>query len=386
MHSSSFVIPTFTHSLNAVRRSDWTGLKGRRELVASYLDLGRAAVLASVAACPTEDTLRIEGELRAGQVKAAFPNVSGRGPVLDRTVVSVLRDFHRSSRAGDFGQALGYLVCQRMLGLNYVVDYEQFSSIVGRPSIGTLRRPDYVAFSSPEDSFFAIVECKGRFYLDPAESTLATRRSVLKEAHKQAMVGFEHLATRARSHPRGINKVISILALGHGTGRTGMMAHVMQDSRAVEPWDLRASQRVALRRLAYGMWGTMAGGVLLGKTLKEGLCQISNLQGRSYEIGGSAYWVPRIELQSKVHPFAISNLLGSDNVHKMTDASHGIRREALLAYCTGSSDSITTEFRVGPLNHNNRIIASEYGDGTAIIDCQNAGPHESKTLEAFVEG
>lgn len=123
--------------------------------------------------------------------------------------------FWRTGRTVDFGQAVGFLVCSRALNLRFIVDYEQFCRAVGRAAVKG-RRPDYVAFNSPEDSTFAVVECKGRFPSETSSSTPAAWKTALVDAYEQTKAGFEHLASSRSMSNRGIDRLISVLALGQG--------------------------------------------------------------------------------------------------------------------------------------------------------------------------
>jgi len=368
-----------------MQRAAWEGNRGRCTFDTSFDELGRAAVLSSVAARPADDAFRVEGEMRAAQLAAAFSFKSGSAPLLNWRYIEALRDFTRTGRTGDFGQAVGFLVCLRALNFRFIVDYEQFCRAVGRPAVKG-RRPDYVAFNSPEDSTFAVVECKGRFPSETSSSTPASWKAALLDAYEQTKAGFEHLASSRYLPNRGIDRLISVLALGQGKGATvGIKAQVMQKNEVVEPWELNSIQRRALRRLAYGMWGTMAAGPALGKTLGGTEPFAAHHDGSVHVVEGMEYWVPDFEAGCRSSPFALMAEVLPLSAIGMSQPRHGIQRDALRAL-PGPSEmqSAVRDYTVTKVQGN--TVAHNYGDGTALFDGQAAHQLYARSLSEFVRG
>ncbi len=381
----NFRIQTYVSSFHALQRTAWEGNRRRCSFETSFDELGRAAVLSSVAARPADDAFRVEGEMRAAQLASAFTFKKGRVPLLNWSYIEALRDFTRAGRTGDFGQAVGFLVCLRALNFRFIVDYEQFCRAVGRPAVKG-RRPDYVAFNSPEDSTFAVVECKGRLPSDTSSSTPAAWKAALFDAYEQTKAGFEHLASSRYLPSRGIDRLISVLALGQGKGATvGIKAQVMQKSEVVEPWELNASQRRALRRLAYGMWGTMAGGSALGKTLGSAKPFSAHHDGSVHVVEGIEYWVPDFEAGCRSSPFALMAEVLPLSTIGMSQPRHGIQRDTLRSL-SGPSEmqSAVRDYTVTKVQGN--TVAHNYGDGTALFDGQATHRLYARSLSEFMRG
>lgn len=380
--SRSFSIRTHVHRKGQVRLQAWTGRTNARLLETSFEGLGRAAVLGSIAVSPSDDDFRLEGEMRAAQLTAAFELDTRGGPVLSRRHVQMLRDFSRNGRAGDFGQAVGILVCQQRLGLPFVVDYERFCAIVGRPVSSKETRPDYVGFSSPEACFFSVIECKGRYFPDALASKASVWRATLMEANKQGEAGYQNIAQRRYGTPRGVNQVVSILALGHGPGRNGITAQVMTNNKEVDPWELNTAQRRNLRRLCYEMWGTMAGGGSLGQVLRGPVASWNHVWGRHCCVDGQDYWVPDFH-GSGVAPFALLRAMHGGNRSWLSQPLHGIGRMPLRALLEEPETHAVENFESEDSSQERDSEVTKYGDGTVLFDEQAARVISRSTLAQF---
>jgi hypothetical protein len=211
----TFRFRTHTHTPQEVRNPRWTGRRSPAYHELSWVDLVRAGVLSSLTARPDVSALRLEGEFRAAHAATAFRIDSNGAPFLRSAFAASLRDSTRTGRAGDFGQALGWLITQQILGLPFVVDYEQFCKAVNHQHHGANRRPDYVAFASLDATTFTLVECKGRWYTDAARSTRADWRTALNDAHAQCQSGCKHFTGRRVLGAKGIGELVSICSLGN---------------------------------------------------------------------------------------------------------------------------------------------------------------------------
>lgn len=374
LSTPSFNLTAHRHTPGQVRRAGWDGRKNAVRTVVRIEDFLRAGVLSSLSAKPDEPTLRLEGEIRAAQFTAAF-ELDGRGsPHLRRRYATGLRDASRTGRVADFGQAVGWVVAQQILGLPFLVDYERFCKAVGIPSEYTAKRPDYVAFSMPGATTFSLIECKGRWYPDNDRSTPADWKAALAEAQEQGEIGFAHLANRPRLGLRGIESIVSIAALAHATGRPGIVAQVTQDDRRVQEWELSAARWHALFRLIYGTWGMAAGGEPLASVLRGASDVSADITGRRIDHGDTALWVPDDRWAASAPPFSMATLIQAGG-HVAQRPRHAISAHALRLALTGDvsrGDALTAW---GEMAEEPDI--RRYGDGTALVGdalLQNASP------------
>lgn len=361
---ASFNLTAHRHTPGQVRRKDWTGRKNPLHTVVTVEDFLRAGVLSSLSAKPDEPTLRLEGEIRAAQFVAAFELDSKGQPHLRRRYATGLRDASRTGRVADFGQAVGWVVAQQMLGLPFLVDYERFCKAVGMPNEYTAKRPDYVAFSMPSATTFSLIECKGRWYPDNDRSTPADWKAALAEAQEQGEIGFEHLANRPRLGLRGIEAIVSIAALAHATGRPGIVAQVTQDDRRVQEWELSPARWHAIVRLIYGAWGMAAGGEPLASVLRGASDVSADITGWRIDDGDTALWVPDNRWAEEVPPFSMATLIQSDG-HLAQRPRHAISAHALRLVLTGDVSRGNAWAAWGEMAEEPGI--RRYGDGTALV-------------------
>ncbi|WP_434480828.1 hypothetical protein [Gemmatimonas sp.] len=381
--NGAFRLRTHLHTSDEVRDTRWTGRRGARYDVLDWADLLRAGIFSSIATRPDVDALRMEGEVRAAHTSVAFKTDGDGTPFLRATYAESLRDSSRAGRAGDFGQAVGWLMTQQILGLPYVVDYEQFCKAVGHPHVGASRRPDYVAFASLEATRFTLVECKGRWYTDVSRSTPGEWRAVLTDAHKQCESAWKHFARRPVLRSRGMERLVSIAALAHVSGPSGLVAHAMEDKREVDEWQLSNQSRRSLSRLVYRQWGAATGNSDLLAALTKGTLSDVTVRGEQYGDGGSAHFLPWFANDGGAPPFVLSEMaLGLQVAPARPRFRHAIARWALRR-ALGYSQAKGAQIQATPPQPESRIRT--YGDGTAVVDTENL-EMRPRTLAEFVEG
>lgn len=159
----------------------------------------------------------------------------------------------------------------------------------------------------------------------------------------------------------------------------------MQKSEVVVPWNLKAIQRRALRRLTYGMWGTMAGGPALGKTLGSAKPFSAHHDGSVHVVDGIEYWVPDFVTGCRSSPLSLMAEVLPLSTIGLSQPRHGIQADALRAL-SGPSEmqSAVRDYTVTKVQGN--TIAHNNGDGTALFDGQAAHRLYARSLSDFVRG
>ncbi|MBT2771061.1 hypothetical protein J7J47_02300 [Halomonas sp. ISL-60] len=101
------------------------------------------------------------------------------------------RDFSRSSRTGELGQAINYIFSQEFLGYKYVFDFDEFLSVYSIASKKSGGTPDYVLLGKKNKNV-SVLESKGSSALK--ELTRPELRSRLQKAmDNQCLSGVVYL-------------------------------------------------------------------------------------------------------------------------------------------------------------------------------------------------
>lgn len=119
------------------------------------------------------------------------------------------RDFSKSSRIGELGQAINYIFAQEKLGFRYVIDFETFLNWNKLKEIkGSSSTPDYVLIGSPATQL-SVLESKGSSQKSPLTKP-KLREKLQKAMDKQCTSGVNHLMDQQYSISNSYASVVEL--------------------------------------------------------------------------------------------------------------------------------------------------------------------------------